>query len=98
MTKKTQQLVEQARAQGISPLEYMLAVLRDETVEPGRRDEMAKAAAPYIHPRLATIDATVSLSVLDKLNDTEQRALAAALAAVTADPEAAADGASRAYH
>jgi hypothetical protein len=98
MTKKTQQLVEQARAQGISPLEYMLAVLRDETVEPGRRDEMAKAAAPYIHRRLASVDATVSLSVLDKLNDTEQRALAAALAAVAGDPEAAADGASRAYH
>jgi hypothetical protein len=30
----------------------MLAVLRDETVDRERRDEMAKAAAPYIPGRL----------------------------------------------
>jgi hypothetical protein len=39
----------------------MLEVLRDETVEAGRRDEMAKAAAPYIHPRLSTIEAALTV-------------------------------------
>jgi hypothetical protein len=29
----------------------MLAVLRDEAAEPGRRDEMAKLAAPYVHAK-----------------------------------------------
>jgi hypothetical protein len=38
-------------ASGLTPLEYMLAVLRDESVEPDRRDRMAAAAAPYIQPR-----------------------------------------------
>jgi hypothetical protein len=61
MTQRTQQLVEEVRAQGVSPLEYMLAVLRDEAVEPQRRDEMAKAAAPYIHPRLSSVEAKVDL-------------------------------------
>jgi hypothetical protein len=40
----------------------MLAVLRDETVEPERRDEMAKAAAPYLHPRLASIEAQLAIT------------------------------------
>jgi hypothetical protein len=48
--------------EGLTPLEYMLAVLRDETVEPERRDEMAKAAAPYLHPRLASIEAQVAIT------------------------------------
>lgn len=34
------------------PLDYMLRVLRDESVEPNRRDEMAKAAAPYLHSKM----------------------------------------------
>lgn len=38
------------------PLAYMLEVLRDETAETSRRDEMAKAAAPYCHPKLTNID------------------------------------------
>src|SRR5271169_433995 len=62
ITRRTQLLVEQMRAAGISPLEYMLAVLRAPTVEPERRDEMAKAAAPYVHPRLASVEARVELT------------------------------------
>jgi hypothetical protein len=37
------------------PLDHMLRVMRDPTVEPHRRDAMAKAAAPYLHPQLAAI-------------------------------------------
>ena len=33
----------------------MLRVMRDPTVEPHRRDAMAKAAAPYVHPTLAAV-------------------------------------------
>jgi hypothetical protein len=38
-------------ATGESPLGYMLRVMRDPTVEDPRRDEMARAAAPYVHAR-----------------------------------------------
>ena len=39
---------------GQTPLDYMLTVMRDAKVEPGRRDDMAKAAAPYVHLKLAS--------------------------------------------
>ena len=56
--KRTQQFQAAVADSGLTPLQYMLAVLRDETADPERRDEMAKAAAPYIHPRLASIEAS----------------------------------------
>jgi hypothetical protein len=37
------------------PLDHMLRVMRDPTVDPHRRDAMAKAAAPYVHPTLAAV-------------------------------------------
>jgi len=33
----------------------MLAVMRDPNADPHDRLEMAKAAAPYLHPRLAAV-------------------------------------------
>jgi len=38
-----------------SPLDYMLRIMWDETVAPERRDQMAIAAAPYVHARLAQV-------------------------------------------
>ena len=36
----------------------MLQVMRDPLVDVDRRDDMAKAAAPYVHPKLAAIEHT----------------------------------------
>lgn len=41
---------------GISPLEYMLDTMRNPEAEAKERLEAARAAAPYIHPRLAAIE------------------------------------------
>ena len=46
----------QAVQNGETPLEYMLRVMRDGAQEYPRRDDMAKAAAPYVHARLATAE------------------------------------------
>ncbi len=62
-TKKTATLtpasaakaLERVRRGGITPLDYMLQVMRDESVEPAKRLDAAKAAAPYVHPRLASV-------------------------------------------
>src|SRR5690242_17674845 len=43
-------------ASGEDPLDYMIRIMRDESASPERRDEMAKAAAPYVHPKLASIE------------------------------------------
>ena len=37
------------------PLQYMLRVMRDPHEADERRDEMAKSAAPYVHPKLAAV-------------------------------------------
>jgi len=38
---------------GMSPLEYMLSVMRDGDADSARRDRMAIAAAPFCHARAA---------------------------------------------
>jgi hypothetical protein len=38
-------------ASGELPLDYMLRVMRDDTVDPERRDHMARSAAPYLHAK-----------------------------------------------
>ena len=40
----------------------MLKIFRDESIDAVRRDEMAKAAAPYCHSRLSTIDAKLNVN------------------------------------
>jgi hypothetical protein len=46
-----------AEATGILPVDYMLSVMRDSKAEPKRRDAMAVSAAPYLHPRLSSVEA-----------------------------------------
>lgn len=46
----------QALAGGESPLEYMLGIMRDTRKSAKVRAEMAKSAAPYVHPRLAATE------------------------------------------
>jgi hypothetical protein len=36
---------------GDDPVAYMLAVMADDAADPGRRDGMAKAVAPYLRPK-----------------------------------------------
>ncbi len=50
-------------ASGLTPLEFMLSILRDENKDEALRADMAKAAAPYVHPRLTSIEAKVSGSL-----------------------------------
>jgi len=54
--KKTQAQVKAIEESGVTPLEYMLDVMRDPKAEKPRRDDMARAAAPYVHPKLGQVD------------------------------------------
>ena len=53
--KKTAAMQAEIAASGETPLQYMLRILRDESVEPSRRDAMARSAAPYVHPQLSAV-------------------------------------------
>jgi hypothetical protein len=65
-TKKTREIADKAADEGLTPLEFMLQVMRTEPKgDIGPREmlqactlrfEAAKAAAPYMHPRLAAVE------------------------------------------
>lgn len=58
-TRVDRELRERAlEAEGDTPLEYMLRVMRDPETSALRRDDMAKAAAPYLHSRLQSVSHT----------------------------------------
>lgn len=54
--KRTQETAERVEASGLTPLDYMLGIMRDETMTTESRFEAAKAAAPYVHAKLASIE------------------------------------------
>lgn len=53
-----------AEAGGIMPLDFMLNRMRDEEAPMAERLDMAKAAAPYVHAKLTSIEANVNADVL----------------------------------
>lgn len=55
-TQLTREIADKAAAGGETPLEYMLRIMRDNGQETPIRNDMAKAAAPYIHPRLSNVE------------------------------------------
>lgn len=55
-TVKTREAADRAAADGITPLEYMLKILRDDKADPKDRMWAAQTAAPFIHPRLNAVD------------------------------------------
>ena len=57
---------------GLTPLDYMLGILRDTKATYDMRIEAAKSAAPYVHPKLAAltvagqIDSKVEMTVEER--------------------------------
>lgn len=43
-------------ASGLTPLDYMLTMLRNEEASPADRMWAAEKAAPYVHPKLAAVE------------------------------------------
>lgn len=54
--KATEEAIEQAKAGGEMPLDYLLGIMRDIGADEAKRIDCAKAAAPYLHAKLANID------------------------------------------
>lgn len=60
VTTKTRKAADKAAEQGLTPLDYMLQVLRDEGQPKVDRMWAAEKAAPYVHAKLAAVDHTSS--------------------------------------
>jgi hypothetical protein len=54
-------------AAGLTPLDYMLGILRDESKDAAERFEAAKQAAPYCHPKLAATTLDLGADTIDAL-------------------------------
>lgn len=63
--KRTRALIEAAEAGGETPLQYMLRVMRDANADHKRRDAMATAAAPYLHPKISPVDQKLNNSLTE---------------------------------
>ncbi len=61
---KTREIAKAATQSGLSPLDYMLKIMRDKKCETDRRDKMAVACAPFIHPRLAVTQIDMTAEVV----------------------------------
>lgn len=56
ITKRTREAAEKAANEGLTPLDYMLSILRDEGQEQEHRMWAAEKAAPYVHAKLASVE------------------------------------------
>jgi hypothetical protein len=77
-SKLAQQLVERAYENGIHPFDYILGIVRDESVDQKTRLYAAHAAMPYCGAKLNTVEVNVN-NDLDNLSTVEKIALASSL-------------------
>lgn len=58
VTRKTAEIARRAAASGMTPLEVMLAAMRDAFKKKDmiKAAGFAKDAAPYVHPRLSAVE------------------------------------------
>lgn len=56
----TEEAIAKAEAGGEMPLAFLLRIMRDPAADEAKQIDCAKAAAPYLHPKLATIDTNIS--------------------------------------
>lgn len=71
--KATAERQAEIEASGLTPLEYMLSILRDEKESAGNRMWAAEKAAPFVHPKLSavTLDGRLAVSHEEALGELE---------------------------
>lgn len=62
ITQKAREIAEKG-LEGVTPLDFMLEIMRNTQKSDEERFEAAKAAAPYVHARLAAVEANVKTQV-----------------------------------
>jgi len=71
--KRTAETAARIEASGLTPLDFMLNVLRDEAESMENRCWAAEKAAPYVHAKLASIDHEVKHDVSDPMKEFMER-------------------------
>jgi hypothetical protein len=55
IAERSRAVADEIAESGRTPLAYMLRIMEDVTADPARRDEMARSAAPFVHPKLSSV-------------------------------------------
>jgi len=85
---RTREIADRAASEGLTPLEFMLQIMRDEACPDGAdpaqkiafhamRFEAAKAAAPYVHPKLSAVEMNANVTtrtLAEELNELNEAA------------------------
>lgn len=74
LTKRTQEITAAALKDGVTPLEYLLGVLRSDESTAKDRFAAAVAAAPFVHPKLSSVEHSGEMKMsheqaIDELED-----------------------------
>lgn len=56
INERSREAGDRASQDGLTPLEYMLSILRDERADDKDRMWAAEKAAPYVHAKLASVE------------------------------------------
>lgn len=72
---------------GLTPLDYMLGVMRDTTKPESIRLDAANKAAPYVHPKLASVEVKGDADhpIEQTVTVVDERKVAATIAKLNAD-------------
>ena len=62
---KSAEVIAKALEEGITPIEYMLGIMRNEDADPKERQWAAEKCAPFIHPRPAPVPRTIEIELPD---------------------------------
>lgn len=81
--KATAERQAEVEASGLTPLEYMLGILRNDEADSKDRMWAAEKAAPYVHAKLASVEHSGSLEVASQTKEQRDAAVAAATRADT---------------
>ena len=65
VNQRTVDMLADAATAGISPIEYMLRILRNDEADPKERAWAAEKAAPYLHPRPAPVPRPIRIELPD---------------------------------
>ncbi len=82
LSRKHAEILAGAVSEGVTPVEYMLQIMRDEDQDEKARAWAAEKAAPYIHPRPAPLARSIEIELPD--TSTVQGVKAALLAITNA--------------
>jgi len=86
LSTRTQEIAVAATASGITPLEFLLNTMRDETKDYAQRLKAATDAAPYVHPRLAAVEVSGNdeKPLKHEISHTDAHAFASRIASLNA--------------